>query len=109
MRKNLYRTGLSGPLNNNALEFVSSLKEDLWIAEEDIVGTQVHNIMLFEQNILNENEIKKILLALEEIKNPLKDNQIELDESFEDIHPFIEKSVIDRYGSPGHPVGRGWR
>ncbi|MFX1377449.1 MAG: argininosuccinate lyase [Promethearchaeota archaeon] len=98
MRKNLYRTGLSGPLNNDALEFVSSLKEDLWIAEEDIVGTQVHNIMLFEQNILNENEIKKILLALEEIKNQLKDNQIELDESFEDIHPFIEKSVIDRIG-----------
>ncbi|MFX1502406.1 MAG: argininosuccinate lyase [Promethearchaeota archaeon] len=98
MRKNLYRTGLDIPLNNNALKFISSLKEDFWIAEEDIIGTQVHNIMLFEQKILDETEIRKILLTLEDIKNKLKNNQIEIDESFEDIHPFIEKSVIDAIG-----------
>ncbi|MFX1364294.1 MAG: argininosuccinate lyase, partial [Promethearchaeota archaeon] len=98
MRKNLYRTGLDIPLNDNALKFISSLKEDFWIAEEDIIGTQVHTIMLFEQKILDESEIRKILIVLEDIMKKLKNNQIEIDESFEDIHPFIEKSVIDAIG-----------
>ncbi|MCK4383995.1 MAG: argininosuccinate lyase, partial [Candidatus Lokiarchaeota archaeon] len=98
MGKNLYRAGLDTPLNNNALKFLSSLKEDFWIFEEDIVGTQVHDIMLFEQKILNEIEIRKILVALENIKKKIQNNQIELDGSFEDIHPFIEKRVIDGIG-----------
>ncbi len=98
MRKNLYRIGLDIPLNNDALKFISSLKEDFWIVEEDIIGTQVHNIMLFEQKILDETEIRKILFALEQIKNKIKSNKIEIDDSFEDIHPFIEKSVIDTIG-----------
>jgi len=54
--------------------------------------------MLFEQNILNKNEIKQILIALENIKKKIQNNQIKLDGSFEDIHPFIEKSVIDKIG-----------
>lgn len=98
MGKNLYRTGLNSPLNNEALKFLSSLKEDLWIIEEDIIGTEVHDIMLYEQKILNKNEIRKILLTLESIKIKILNNQIKVDESFEDIHPYIEKSVIDEIG-----------
>ena len=98
MGKNFYRDGLDNPLSDNAIKFLSSLKEDFWIIEEDIIGTQVHDIMLFDQKILNENEIRKILIALENIKKKINNNQIEVDESFEDIHPFIEKSVIDEIG-----------
>ncbi|MFW9876372.1 MAG: argininosuccinate lyase [Candidatus Thorarchaeota archaeon] len=98
MRKNLYRSRLGSPLNTDVLEFLSSLKEDLWIIEEDIIGTQVHDIMLFEQNILNKHEIKQILIVLEKIKKEIQNNQIHLDGSFEDIHPFIEKSIIDEIG-----------
>ncbi len=98
MGKNLYRSGLNSPLNNEALKFLSSLKEDLWIIEEDIIGTEVHDIMLYEQKILNKSEIRKILLTLESIKIKILNNQIKVDESFEDIHPYIEKSVIDEIG-----------
>ncbi|MFX1376583.1 MAG: argininosuccinate lyase [Promethearchaeota archaeon] len=98
MGKDLYRVGLGAPLKNNALKFLSSLKEDFWIVEEDIIGTQVHDIMLFEQKILDKPEIRKILSTLENIKKEIKNNQIEIDESFEDIHPFIENKVIDTIG-----------
>ena len=98
MPKDLFRIRLDTPLDKKALKFISSLKEDLWIAEEDILGTEVHDIMLFEQNLLNKNEIKKILTSLEEIREKLLTNQIELNENFEDIHPFIEQSVIDKIG-----------
>jgi len=98
MPKDLFRTRLDTPLDKKALKFISSLKEDLWIAEEDIIGTEVHDIMLFEQNLLNKSEIKKILTSLEDIREKLLTNQIELKENFEDIHPFIEQSVIDKIG-----------
>jgi len=98
MGKDIYRNRLEAPLNKKVLSFLSSLKEDLWIAEEDIIGTEVHNIMLFEQGILDKNEIKMILTSLENIKNKFLHNQIELDENFEDIHPFIENCVIEDIG-----------
>ncbi|MHA1471625.1 MAG: argininosuccinate lyase [Promethearchaeota archaeon] len=98
MPKDLFRTRLDTPLDKKALNFISSLKEDLWIAEEDILGTEAHDIMLFEQSLLNNTEIKKILISLEEIRDKILTDQIELDENFEDIHPFIEQSVIDRIG-----------
>ena len=98
MGKDLYRSGIETPLSKKTLKFISSLIEDLWIAEEDITGSEVHNIMLFEQKILNNEEIKQILIALENIKAQLSSNSLELDENFEDIHPFIEKSVIDQIG-----------
>ncbi|MHA2054360.1 MAG: argininosuccinate lyase [Candidatus Hodarchaeales archaeon] len=63
-----------------------------------MIGTEVHNIMLYEQKILNKNEISKILLALEKIKEKILNNQIEVDESFEDIHPYIENSGINKLG-----------
>ena len=98
MGNDLYRDRLKMPLDEEVLDFISSLKDDLWIVEEDIIGTEVHNIMLYEQNILTKDEIKSILVVLEKIKEKFQKQQIELDENFEDIHPFIEKCVIDEIG-----------
>lgn len=98
MGKDLYRNRIEVPLDEKVLNFLSSLKEDLWIAKEDIIGTEAHNIMLFEQNILTENEIKQILKSLEKLKEDAINNNLNLDESFEDIHPFLEKKIIDEIG-----------
>ncbi|MHA2037850.1 MAG: argininosuccinate lyase [Promethearchaeota archaeon] len=98
MGKNLYRSGLKSPLDNKALKFLSSLQEDLWIVEQDIIGTQVHDIMLYEQNILDKTEIQKILSTLENIKEKVLNNYIEVGSDFEDIHPYIEKYVVDTIG-----------
>jgi argininosuccinate lyase len=98
MKKELYRSRIKKALDKNVLEFLSSLKEDLWIAEEDIIGTEVHDIMLYEQNILKRDEIKKILRSLERIRKNIKAGKIRLTGDFEDIHPFIESYVIDEIG-----------
>lgn len=98
MGKDILRTRLKGQMDKKVLQFLSSLKDDLWIAEEDIIGTEAHNIMLFEQGIILKNEIKEILTSLETIKEKFQNNEMVLDESFEDIHPFIEKCVIDDIG-----------
>ena len=98
MEDDIYRTRLKTPLKKNVLRFLSSLNDDLWIAEEDIIGTEVHNIMLYEQGVLNKSEIKLILGSLEKTKQKLLNNQLKLDQKFEDIHPLIEKYVIDDIG-----------
>ena len=98
MKKDIYRNRLEVPLNEKVLNFISSIEDDLWIAEEDIIGTEAHNIMLYEQNILSKNEIKEILASLERIRKKLLNGQIKIDKNFEDIHPFIEKCVIDEIG-----------
>ncbi|MBD3341681.1 MAG: argininosuccinate lyase, partial [Candidatus Lokiarchaeota archaeon] len=98
MGKDIYRSVSNKPLNEDVLEFISSLKEDRWIWEEDIIGTEVHNIMLYEQDFLNDKEIKMILRSLENIKKRPIANELKTNKTFEDVHPFIEKAVIDEIG-----------
>ncbi len=98
MKKDIYRERLDAPLNENVVNFISSIKDDLWIAEEDIIGTEAHNIMLYEQKILTKNEIKEILSSLENIRKNLVNGKLKINNDFEDIHPFIEKCVIDEIG-----------
>ena len=98
MKKHLYRDRLEKPLDEKVSEFLSSIEDDLWIAEEDIIGTEAHNIMLYEQKLLNRNEIKKILSSLEKLREKFLHNQLNIDKTFEDIHPFIENWVINEIG-----------
>lgn len=98
MPKDFYRSRLDLPMNEKVLNFLSSLEDDLWIVEEDITGTQAHDIMLYEQGILAGEEIKKILISLEKIRKKITNHKLKLDHNFEDIHPFIEKLVIDDIG-----------
>lgn len=98
MDEDIYRSRLDIPLGEKVMNYLSSLKDDLWILEEDIIGTQVHNIMLYEEGIIKEDEAREILKSLEKIKNKFKSNELILDEKYEDIHPFIEDSVIKEIG-----------
>ena len=78
--------------------FLSSMKDDVKIAFYDVLGTQVHNIMLIEQGIVKKEEGMRILGELQAIKQEIIENSIKYDMSFEDIHPFIEDRVIQKIG-----------
>ncbi|MEM1587669.1 MAG: argininosuccinate lyase, partial [Candidatus Bathyarchaeia archaeon] len=96
MSEGIYRARLSKSLTKEALLFISSLKEDEEILIEDIIGTEAHNIMLYEQGIINRDELKKILKALEEIKKEFINGKIQIQEGYEDIHEFLESKVIEK-------------
>ncbi|MBD3196552.1 MAG: argininosuccinate lyase [Candidatus Lokiarchaeota archaeon] len=99
MRNDIYRTRLAKSMDKRVLKFLSSLNEDNWILEEDIIGTEAHSIMLYEQNILSLSEIKKILKSLNKIKIEMNKKIINKHSNkFEDIHPLIEKLIIDDVG-----------
>ena len=87
----MYRSRLGKDLNDITLSYVSSIKDDSDIAFYDIVGSEAHVIMLYENKLLTKIEVKKILIALEELKGG---NISQPDFEPDYIHELIESLVI---------------
>ena len=90
----MYRSRLGTDLNDITLDYVSSINDDSEIALYDILGSQAHTLMLFQQNIITNNDAKKILTALESLKN----EKFDASSGAEDIHELIETLVIKKAG-----------
>ena len=95
----MYRSRLGNKLDEITLDYVSSISDDDEIAFYDIVGSQAHTIMLYENKIITKNESKKILSALESLRK----KKLEKKSEAEDIHELIESLVIKSAG----PVSGG--
>jgi len=54
----MYRSRLGKNLGKITLDYVSSINDDVEIAHYDILGSQAHAIMLYENKIITRNEIK---------------------------------------------------
>jgi len=91
----MYRSRLGKDLDDITLSYVSSIKDDSDIAFYDIIGSEAHAIMLYENKLLSKIEVKKILTALEELKGG---NISQPDFEPEDIHELIESLVIKKTG-----------
>jgi len=94
----LYRARLKGRPSSKTAAFMSSLLEDTRIIEEDLDGTEAHNIMLFEQGVISEQELTSILASLERIRNDWREGRLTLNTRFEDVHELIESRVVDETG-----------
>ena len=90
----MYRSRLGTDLSDITLDYVSSINDDSEIALYDILGSQAHALMLFQKNIITKNDAKKILTALENLKN----EKFDTTSGAEDIHELIETLVIKKAG-----------
>ncbi len=90
----MYRSRLGNDLSDITLDYVSSIKDDSEIALYDILGSQAHVLMLYENQIISKNDAKKILTAL----NDLKNEKFDTSSGAEDIHELIETLVIKKAG-----------
>ena len=90
----MYRSRFGSDLSDITLDYVSSIDDDSQIVLYDIVGSQAHTIMLYEKKIISKIDVKKILLALES----LKDEKFDSKSGAEDIHELIESLVIRKAG-----------
>ena len=90
----MYRSRLGDDLSDITLEYVSSINDDSEIILYDIFGSQAHVLMLYENQIITKTDAKKILSALESIKN----KKFEISSNAEDIHELIESLVIKKAG-----------
>jgi len=96
--KGIYRARLSKGLGERVQRFVSSLREDERMVEEDLYGTEAHEIMLHEQGILSREELRKILSSLERMRKEYREGKLRLKGEFEDVHEFLESRVIAEVG-----------
>jgi len=90
----MYRSRLGTDLSDITLDYVSSINDDSDIALYDIIGSQAHTLMLFQNNIITKNDAKKILSSLEVLKNEKFDSA----SGAEDIHELIESMIIKKAG-----------
>lgn len=90
----MYRSRLGSNFSEINLDYVSSIKDDEEIMLYDILGSQAHTLMLYEKQIITKTEAKKILSALESLKN----KPVDSDTGSEDIHELIESLVIKKAG-----------
>ncbi len=93
---------LSGELDKLAEEFNDSIKIDKRLVYCDIEGSIAHVEMLGKNNIISNEEKEKIITGLSLIYDNLKEGKEEVDESYEDIHTFVEARLIEEIG----PVGK---
>jgi len=82
-------------------EFNASIPFDKELYIEDIEGSIAHAKMLSQQKILTEEEAKKIIEGLLQIKKEIEEGKFKWDITDEDIHMAIEKRLIELIGDTG--------
>lgn len=88
-------------------DFNSSITFDKRLFHEDVTGSIVHATMLAKQGILTEEERKSIVEGLTGILEDVDDGTLAIDETQEDIHSFVEATLIDRIGDAGKKLHTG--
>ncbi|NLL99964.1 MAG: argininosuccinate lyase [Treponema sp.] len=90
-----------------AIAFETSIYVDSRMAFDDIAGSIAHAKMLGEMKIISRDEAEQIVNELENIRHDLKNGSLQINESAEDIHSFIEGVLTDRIGEAGKKLHTG--
>ena len=87
--------------------FNASITFDKRFYAQDIRGSIAHVTMLAKQKILTEDEKDQIIAGLNGILSDVEDGKLEISDTYEDIHSFVEATLIDRIGEPGKKLHTG--
>ena len=87
--------------------FNASITFDKRFYAQDIRGSIAHVTMLAKQKILTEDEKDQIIAGLNGILSDVEDVKLEISDTYEDIHSFVEATLIDRIGEPGKKLHTG--
>ena len=87
--------------------FNASISFDQKFYKQDIDGSIAHVNMLAKQNIVTNEERFAILNALEQIKTDIDTGVLEISPEYEDIHSFVEATLIERIGDTGKKLHTG--
>lgn len=87
--------------------FNASITFDQKFYRQDIEGSIAHVCMLGKQGILTKEEMQAIVKTLNEIKEEVESGTLEISTKYEDIHSFVEATLIDRLGDTGKKLHTG--
>ncbi len=87
--------------------FNASISFDRKLYRQDIEGSMAHVEMLGRQGILTEEEAAQIQTELKRILAQIEAGELEISDSYEDIHSFVEATLIERLGDTGKKLHTG--
>jgi len=87
--------------------FNASISFDKKMYAQDITGSIAHVMMLAKQEILNETEKDEIIAGLQGILEDIESSRLSITEKYEDIHSFVEATLIERVGDVGKKLHTG--
>ena len=88
-------------------QFNASISFDRKFYAQDIRGSMAHVKMLAKQGILTKEEKEQILSGLQGILEDVDAGRLEISDKYEDIHSFVEATLIDRIGEAGKKLHTG--
>lgn len=87
--------------------FNASISFDQKFYKQDIQGSIAHATMLAAQGIISEYEGKQITDGLKDILSDIESGKLEITDEYEDIHTFMEATLIERIGDAGKKLHTG--
>ena len=87
--------------------FNASISFDQKFYKQDIQGSIAHATMLAAQGIISEDEGKQITDGLKGILSDIESGKLEITDEYEDIHTFMEATLIERIGDAGKKLHTG--
>ena len=93
--------------NQLVQNFNASTSYDQKFYKQDILGSIAHVTMLEKQNILTEEERDAIVDGLQNILQDIENGILSITPEHEDIHSFVEATLIERIGDAGKKLHTG--
>ena len=87
--------------------FNASISFDQKFYAQDIKGSIAHATMLGKTGIITPKESEDIVNGLKGILNDIENGDLEISPKYEDIHSFVEATLIDRIGDTGKKLHTG--
>lgn len=87
--------------------FNASISFDQKFYKQDIRGSIAHVTMLAKQGILTNEDKETIVNGLNGILNDIENGTLEISTTSEDIHSFVEQTLIERVGEAGKRLHTG--
>lgn len=82
-------------------EFTRSIQFDKKLAEYDCIGSLAHISVLKKAKLLSSQEYKKLEKGLKDTLVSIKNGTFKIDESFEDVHSYIQHLLEQKSGKAG--------
>ncbi len=80
---------------------------DMYLAENDIIGSMAHCTMLESIGLLTKQELDDVLRELRNIYQLNKEGKLQIEEGIEDIHSQIEFLLTQKLGDTGKKIHNG--
>ncbi|MGN0431003.1 MAG: argininosuccinate lyase [Lachnospiraceae bacterium] len=93
--------------DRKVFEFNASIGFDKNLFTQDVEGSIAHAVMLGKQGIITSEEKDAIVKGLAGIREDVENGTLAIDETQEDIHSFVEATLIARIGDAGKKLHTG--